>query len=346
MPNLLTEDVVDFYRNITVLVTGGSGFIGSRLVRALAPYAKNIRILTRFRGKTSSLFDQYNIEFFSGDLAYPETLRGLCKDVNIIFHLAGVAHVDVESSSFKEGLHYKTSVIGTKTLLADALDCKVGRIIYVSSVKAAAEETGGCIDETYLPHPTTDYGKSRQYAEQLLLDAANKNAISSTVVRLPLVYGTGVRGNLNTMIDRIYRKRFPPLPKSTSIRSMVSADDVVRVLIFAAANNKTRNNTYYITDGQSYTAYRIYNSIRQALGMGPAIIQIPKWIFLLLAKFLDLVGKILNIRFPFGYYQYRKLFSSACFLSSRIYQELGLSPLHTFEQQLPEIIVEYFNKSR
>ncbi len=194
-----------------VLVTGATGFIGRRLVTELLRQSVGIRILVRDANRAVMLGDS-GISLHEGNLEDSSRLDGLCEDVDTVFHLAGYAHADAASKDSSDP-HRKITVEGTRRLLSVVLRHRVKRFILVSSVKAQGEDTVRCIDEEAPSLPTTGYGRSRFEAERLVLTAGCEAGLETCVLRLPLVYGPGQKGNLLRMMEAIDRGPVPALAR-------------------------------------------------------------------------------------------------------------------------------------
>ena len=105
-----------------------------------------------------------------------------------------------------------------------------------------------------------------------MLAAGREAGIETCVLRLPLVYGPGQKGNLLRMMEAIDRGRFPPLPDTGNQRSLVHVDDVVQALVLAATHDAAVGKTYYVTDNKPYTTTDLYRMMRRALGRAE-----PRW---------------------------------------------------------------------
>lgn len=323
----------------SVLVTGGTGFIGRHLVAALWQQGVPARVLSRRPLDGGG----QGCPTIVGDLADPATLDGICGNVDTIFHLAGHAHALDEPDDASVALGTRITVDGTRALLAQARRAGVRTFIYVSSVKSMGEGGATCLDETAECRPVTAYGKARHAAEQLVLD--NVNDFSATVLRLPMVYGPGCKGNLPRMIRAVARGRFPPLPETGNRRSMVDVRDVVQAALLAAGNPAAAGKTYIVTDGQAYSTRQIYEWICAALER-----PVPRWTVPLAwlraaAGAGDAIGKFTGRRFFLDTGSLDKLIGSAWYSSEKIGRELGYRPVHTLKDALPGMVAEFRNNS-
>lgn len=328
-----------------LFITGATGFIGQRLLILLESNSQHVGVLVRDKNKFTNNFSQSRNSHFipnlyEGDLLASETLRDVMKGYQTVFHLAGYTHFDDADSSVSDGKHWKITAEGTQNILNEAIASGVEHFIFVSSVKAAGEYTSICINEDHLDYPETGYGRAKLAAEQLVLNAGKTTTMKTTVLRLPLVYGPGNKGNLPKMIKAIYRKRFPPLLNIKNKRSMVHVDDVISAMLLAVSNQTEKACRFYVTDERVYSTSDIYRMICLALGRKIPTSSTPIWMLAVSGKLLDVIGLLLKRRFAFCSAAFSKLTKSACFDSSKIRNELGYVPRYTLNDALPLMVTE------
>lgn len=325
----------------SVLVTGGSGFIGRHLVAALVAAGAQVKVLVRSQGESLRdarwLSDQ--AEYRQGDLTEPRSLAGVCHGVDTVFHLAGYAHADDSSRSLDDSPHWRITVLGTKALLENACAAGVNRLIFVSSVKTMGEGGDALLDEASPAHPEDFYGIAKREAERLVLATGRRCDFHATVLRLPLVYGRYNAGNLPRMILAIDHGRFPPMPDVNNRRSMVHVDDVVQALLLAASRQNANGQTYLITDDEVYTAQRIYKSICAALERRPSTWRVPIWL-LWTAGWFGNVLHMLHLPAPLTTKALRKLLGSAWYSCEKAKRELGYRPCRKLEDALTEMVAD------
>ncbi len=322
---------------MTMLVTGATGFIGSRLAATLAREGVAVCGLVRPEkvGLFSGLFPALAVRPVAGDLLVPASLRDSCRQIACVFHLAGFAHGD------DDALHYRVTVEGTRALLDEAVRQGVGRFVFASSVKAMGEGAQDCLDESSPCRPETAYGRAKLEAERLVLEAGRRHGMHVAVLRLPLVYGPGAKGNLARMIEAVARGRFPPLPETGNRRSLVHVDDVVQALRLAAERAEANGRVYIVTDGQTYSTRQLYVLICQALGRPVPRWSVPAGVLRFAARMGDGLERILRRRLPLSSATLDKLLGSAWYRGERIQRELGYRPTRTFPEALPEMVEEY-----
>lgn len=323
-----------------ILVTGASGFIGQRLMRFLLKTNLSLVAITREPGRVSRRWPDDAVTEITADLATGDGLVGACKNIDTVFHLAGYAHASDQQSADAERLHREVTVDGMRNLLTAAITAGVSRMIFLSSVKAMGEGNEVCRDENCTPSPTTHYGRAKLEAEKLLLEAGKHHGIHVCVLRLPLVYGPGNKGNIPRMIRAIACGRFPPVPEVHNRRSMVHVDDVVQALVKVEENDAARGRVYIVTDGREYSTREIYIAICRALGRRIPEWTVPAWLFHAMAGVGDVIEWITHYPVPVSTSVLEKLLGSSCYSADRIRRELGFVPRYTLEEALPEMIAE------
>ena len=330
-------------RNANVLVTGGTGFIGRHLVGALRQKGARVTVLSR---QVSAAGGTGKPEFnaVTGDLEHPATLEGVCRGMNVVFHLAGYAHALDQPDGRNAEINQRVTVNGAQALVEQSLKEGVERFVFISSVKAMGEGSETCLVETAECKPVTYYGKARRETEKLVLEAGRRGLLP-TILRLPMVYGPGCKGNLPQMIQAVARGRFPPLPETENKRSMVDVRDVVQAALLAVTSPIAAGKVYIVTDGQAYSTRQIYEWICAALQLPVPRWKIPLPLLRFIALLGDGIGKLRRRRFILDTDVLGKLIGSAWYSSEKISRELNYRPVHTLRDSLPEIVAE-FRKSQ
>ncbi len=248
------------------LVTGATGFIGNRLVKKLKEGGKtsHIHILSRqpipdFRS-------------FVCDLQNDDIPEHALDNIDVVFHLAGYSH-DLSQASKIKHIYRRVNVDATVKLAHLAATSGVKRFIFVSSVKA------GGIDEISVDEPEGIYGQTKREAELKVLNIGQQTGMNVSIVRPSLVYGPGVKGNLNLMRSGIEQGWFPPLPETGNFRSMIHVNDLVRALLLVADDERSNGEIYIATDGVPHSSREIYEAICHSVSKAIPRWSVPKIIF-------------------------------------------------------------------
>jgi UDP-glucose 4-epimerase len=304
-----------------VLVTGGTGFIGRGLVQRLLERQRSINVLSRHAPQDGP--EAQACTYFVGSITDQAVLDAACVQVDTIFHLAAYAHV----THHDRALMRETNVEGTKRLLQAAVDNGVKRIVFFSSVLAAAPE-----------EEITEYGRAKREAEALLLAASKRGDIEVCCLRPANVYGIGMQGNLLSLIKLMATGRFPPLPTPSASMSLVGSRDLCEAALLAADSPLANGQTYFVTDGRTYSFKGLEINVRKLKGKSPARWSMPLGVFWLAAAALEICGKVLRLSNAPGLRSYRVLSSDNVFSSEKLQQDLGYNPASTLTEELAAIL--------
>ena len=215
------------FENKTVLVIGGTGTVGSKIVKTLLQYnPKVIRIMSRDEHKQfnmhNDLKEKDKLRFLIGDIRDFERLRRASRDVDIIFNLAAMKHVPAAEYDPFEAV--KTNVMGTQNVIRCAVENNVKKVVFTSSDKAIS--------------PTNAMGATKLLAERLMV-SANYNQGSDTVfsiVRFGNVMGS--RGSVIPLLKKqILEDRYITITEGRMTRFMMSVTQAAQLTIKSICNS-------------------------------------------------------------------------------------------------------------
>jgi len=222
------------------------------------------------------------------DLSRDPLPSGALDGVDTVFHLAARTHA-VDEAGDTEQLYRAINVDGTRKLLEAASAAGVRRFVLMSSVKAMGEKTDEAQNEASPTDPTTWYGRTKLAAEQMVLQG---RFVSEPVVLRPaLVYGPGVRGNLERMIDSVRSGRFPSVPEVGNRRSLVHVDDVAGAADLAADASGAAGRVFIVTDGRPVSTREMFEWISRGLNRPIPDRTYPLVLFRLLSRAGDTIGR-------------------------------------------------------
>jgi nucleoside-diphosphate-sugar epimerase len=285
------------------LVTGSTGFIGSRLLGLLNTIECDVRLLVRS--------DVNNYDTVVCNLGQDKISKYAFESVDTVFHLAGFAH-DMHDPRKVEDLYRVINVEVTVDLARLAVESGVKRFVFISSVKAGGGlDSGKCTNESDQNEPEGVYGKSKREAELKLLKIGNESGMHVSIIRPSLVYGPDVKGNLQLMLTGVKKSWFPPLPETGNRRSMIHVDDLVQAILLVSEDKRANGEIFIATDGISYSSREIYNSMCNVVGK-----SIPKW------SVPKILFDLASLASPRIKYKINKLLGDECYSSVKL-EELG-----------------------
>jgi len=282
------------------IITGSSGFIGSRLCNYLEQQGHSVIKVSR-KPKQNSRTD------LICDIESSKLHNGAMSGVNILFHLAGYAHDFSNSEKFRKK-YFKLNIDATRNLALQAAREGVKAFIFVSSVKAGGFVANGkCMTEKDQEKPDGIYGKTKREAELNLLEIGKESSMHVSIIRSSLVYGPNAKGNLQLMLSGIKKGWFPPLAETGNRRSMIHVDDLVRAILLVADDDRANGEIFIATDGTPYSSREIYDAMCKVLGKPSSKWSVPK-------IFFDLAG-LASSRIK---YKINKLLGDECYSSAKL----------------------------
>jgi nucleoside-diphosphate-sugar epimerase len=272
-----------------ILVTGASGFIGRNICKTLSEYGRSVRGTVRNLNLISA---NTNIEYVStGNINLNTNWKNILIDVDYIIHCVARVHVMKETKADLSEMYHSVNVDGTKQLAEQAAEAGVKRIIFLSSIKVNGECTDNYhrdIDlNTYkkiftysdIPNPIDSYALSKFQAEKMLGEISFQTGLEVTIVRLPLVYGYGVKGNLARLIKLVQSGIPLPLGIILNQRSMIGIDNLVDLLICCVDHPDAAGKIFLASDGKDLSTPELINLIANSMGRKARLFPFP--IFLL-----------------------------------------------------------------
>ena len=188
----------------SVLVTGATGFVGPYLVQALCGKGAQVKILSLSEGEVSSDLRADDLEIVTGDITKPETLDGVTKGVDIVFHLAAIANVDHAIQNPVKT--YDVNVRGTLNLLEEVRKNSVQKFIYVSSSHVYGVPQYIPMDEKHPIAPREPYSASKAAAENFVNGYSGAYGVNIAIVRPFNIYGP--RQDKSFLIPSIVKQAF------------------------------------------------------------------------------------------------------------------------------------------
>jgi nucleoside-diphosphate-sugar epimerase len=308
---------------VRVFVTGGTGFIGGRVVRRLRDRGDDVVALVRSPEKGKALAE-LGCELVEGDLSSSDVIKKACEDCDAAIHGAAIYKVGIPKSQRDEMLD--ANVRGTERVLDAAWQAGVGRIVYVSTVNVFGNTDGEVVDESYEREPgnwLSVYDESKYRAHQAARERAEKGA-PIVMVQPGGVYGPGDHSEVGNLIDQTRTGKLPMLPFPQMGLNLVHVDDVAEGVLLAL--DKGEIGQSYVLGGQVATMKDLVETTAKIADRKPPKRELPTGVLKAVAPAGPVIGKIMG--FPPNF---RELISASDGVTywakdDKARRELGYSP--------------------
>ncbi len=307
-------------RQIKFLVTGANGFVGQAFYTEASARGVNVSGATRYPCTLLPNVKNVVIGDINGSTDWAVALEGC----DVVIHLAARVHVMRENSANPLAEFRRLNVGGTEHLARSAVESGVKRLVYVSSIKVNGEETSDnhIYCEQDEPTPQDPYGVSKWEAEQVLHRIAKETGLEVVIVRPPLVYGAGVKGNFAQMLSVLARGLPLPFASITNKRSLIFVKNLVDALILCATHPVAAGQTYLVSDCEDISTPDLLKKLSLAMDKRSHLFPFPVALLKLAGR---LVGKSDQIA---------RIAGSLQVDSSKIRRELGWVPPFTMDDGL------------
>ncbi|HWM55580.1 MAG TPA: NAD-dependent epimerase/dehydratase family protein [Solirubrobacterales bacterium] len=315
-------------------VTGGSGFIGSKLVERLVGEGRSVRALAR-SSDAAERVATLGAEPVRGDLGDRASLAAGAAGAEVTFHLA--AHLG-EWGPWEE--FERGNVEGTRNTLAACEEAGVSRFVHCGTEAAlmAGEPLVG-VDETapLRPDSRAPYPATKARAEQAVREAA-RDGFETVVLRPRFVWGKGDTTLLPEMVATVESGRFAWVGGGRNVTETTHVDNVVEGLILAARKGRS-SEAYFVTDGKPVVFREFVTALLQTQGVEPPGRSLPGWTAAPMARVCEAAWKALPLPGDPPMTTFRSwLLTQECTIdTSKARAELGYEPVVSHEQGLAEL---------
>lgn len=305
---------------LNIGITGGTGFIGSRLVKLLSESGHQVRVLSRNTKKNT-----HGIIFFTGDLRQPNEIKmDFFNGLDVLIHCAGVIDSHSEMNI--------VNIEGTIKIYELACIYGVRRFVNLSSIGVYKKINDIVIDEFSALLPDNLYESTKMAADEFLLK--NSSEIKELIILRPsTVYGVGMKNqSLYKMIKSIYLNYFFYIGSADSTLNIIHVDDVVHALKLCATRQVIPEKIYNLS--ACCTVKEFFGVVAKRLNIKARfIIRLPFWLARLIAK----IGTLLFPNFPLTRSRVIALSSNMVYSSDLIKRDLGMASVTNNEQGVGEL---------
>lgn len=317
---------------MTVLLTGASGFVGCALLFVLQK-KRRLDVRAVFRNAQTAHGSGQNaasvavVSSLSAETDWRVALIG----AQVVVHAAARAHVMDETVADPLSAFRAVNVDGTLNLARQAAQAGVRRFIFISSIKVNGEQTpiGSPFTEQCIPSPEDPYGVSKCEAEMGLLDLASTSSMEIVIIRPPLIYGPGVKGNLQSLL-KLAKSGLPlPLGAVRNLRSMIYLGNLVDLILKCIDSPAAANQVFLASDAHDISTSELLRLIRTEMGLPHRLMPVPP-------AFLYMLGRISGKSAVVD-----RLCGSLQVDCSKARQLLGWQPPYSVEHGVSEMVKDF-----
>lgn len=307
------------------LVTGATGAVGPALVRRLAKSGYRVRTLSRRRPGPGML--PAGVECMTGEITDRELLREAAADMDLVFHLAALLHVNNPPPSMQQE-YERINVEGTRRLVQAADEAGCRRVVFFSTINVyGPTPPGQLFDEGAPLRPADAYAVSKVRGEEIVLSGT-----SAVVLRLAAVYGPRMKGNYRRMAGALRRRLFLPVGSGENRRTLIYDEDAAAAALAAAVHPAAPGKIYNVTDGGVHTLRGIIAAICAALNRRYPLISLPYPAVLAGSGMVEDLARLCRVRAPLNRALVQKLVEESAASGERLRRELGFRSEYDLER--------------
>ena len=321
-----------------ILVTGGTGFVGSHLLRHLIGKKEKIRVLFRDKTKLRQFGGHIGVEPFYADLTDSSSLIGITKNVDVVFHLAAVINAKEELRDF----YWSINVQGTYNLLKAFQKEReqLKRFVFCSSVGVMGHLRSIPANEDTICAPNNLYEKSKYEAEGLVKEFCDKEGLPASIIRPSWVYGPGDKRTLK-LFRAISNKRFINIGDGKTLIHPVYVEDIVQGLMLCASKDEALGQTYIIAGEKAISLEKLMNVIAENCNTHIPRIGIPLWFAKIIAILCEIVYKPFSMKPPISRRRLEFFLKDQYFDISKAQNEIGFKPVYKLAQGIKQTVKWY-----
>lgn len=322
-----------------VLVTGGTGFVGSHLVPELLRRGITCRLLTRSIASVRHRFPG-EVEFCEGDVTRAETLEGVAQGVTHVIHMAAEGHVTAMSDEALRSF-VNVNVRGTDNLLRACSGYGILRFVHFSSTAAMGRiNKAGRIDERDTPQPATPYQQSKLASERAARETGRHLGIPVVILRPCMIYGPGGKGEFYKFCRLMAKGMFPRVGLGANLTPLVHVRDVVQSAMLALEKGLP-DSVYLVASERSLPMAEMRRLILKHWGGRAMYPYVPLWAMLAFAWGFEQLGQITGKAPLVTRRNVLSTVASREFSIEKAQKELGYQPTVPFDQGIGETVAWY-----
>lgn len=278
-----------------ILVTGATGFVGKAVCAQLQNHGVVVRAALR---KKSTVIDAprdepWDEQAVIGDISGATDWRQALSGVDGVVHLAAKVHVMTPTAESLDEFR-QVNVEGTRRLAESVAAAGIKRLVFLSTIKVNGEATvpGQPFTPLSVPRPLDPYARSKAAAEEAVSKVGTLTGMETVILRTPLIYGVGAKGNLAALARLANSSYFLPLGGITNQRSLIGLDSLARAIEIAIFHGSAAGRIFLAAETPAVSTSQLITALRQGFGRAARLINVPQSFWRIAATFPCLAARV------------------------------------------------------
>ena len=318
---------------MTILITGGTGFIGCQLALNLRSEGRAVRVLgqtnNEFESENAKRLDEQGVEVLLASVTDRAKMFDIVDDVAYVYHFAAAQH----EANAQDELFHDVNVMGTQNLLDASVATGVKRFVHGSTIgvygSAVDCAVAGAIHEESPMQPDNIYGKTKLAGEELVLSYSDKLPV--VIIRISEVYGPGDQ-RLLKLFKGIQKGVFFKIGPGKNLHHLIYVDDLIAGFKQAATVEDAIGKTFILAGKDALSTDEMIDTVANELNVTLPPVRAPLFLFDSAAAILETTLKPLGIQPPLHRRRMDFFRKSFFFSSAKAQETLGFAPQHSFEE--------------
>lgn len=306
---------------MNALVTGGTGFTGSHLVRRLLAEGWDAIVLDHKPGMFAEELETEGADVRIGSVTDPEALRSASEGQDVIFHLAAA----FRDMTAPRDTYWNVNVEGTRNVLEAAVEHQVSKVVYCSTQGVHGHVDNPPGDET-TPVEPEDYYQETKYEGELVCQEYIEDGLDVTIIRPTAIYGPGDPGRFLMLFKMAKTGNFLMFGDGKTTYHPVYIENLVDLFLLAARHPRSSGETYIGADRNYYTLNDLVREVGRAIDVDVRIRHLPFWPMWAVSAAVEAVCKPLGISPPLFRRRADWFRQVRAFRIDKAVEELGYEP--------------------
>jgi len=314
---------------MNIFITGGTGFIGSRLALRCVAMGYRVQVLGQTTKSSEHdngmILENSGIKVITGSVMDKDGLKEWLQGVDLVFHLAAVQHeMNVPDQKF-----WDVNVTGTQNMLEASIEAGVKRFVHGSTIGVYGTALQGNVHEQSHVEPDNIYGVTKLEGEQLV--ASFHDRIPTVIIRISETFGPGDR-RLLKLFRVIKRNMFFMIGPGHNLHHLIYIDDLIDGLLLASREEKAVGHMFVLAGKEVLSTNEMVNTIAAYFGTTLPAFRAPLWVCMFIAAVLEGTLRPLGIQPPLHRRRMDFFKKSFTFSQDLARDQLGFIPQIDFRQ--------------